>query len=63
MSGIVSRGGTGSLGVWRADPAVYDPEDAMDGAGSYMDNRCTAESDGETGIRFGSRGSDSGFAR
>lgn len=63
ISGIVSRGGTGSLGGWGGVDAVLEREDAIDGAGSYMDRRWTADPDGETGMRFGSRGDDSGLER
>lgn len=32
------------------------PESGTDGAGSYVDNSCIAEPDGESGMRFGSKG-------
>lgn len=57
MSGIVSTGGTDTLGgLEGVDGGDLDSEVALEGGGSYTENVRCAESGGEGGISFGSSG-------
>lgn len=55
ISGIPSKDGIGSVGErGLGEELLLDSDDAFDGGGSWTDNLCIADPDGDTGIRLGS---------
>lgn len=53
MSGIVSIGGTDTLGACAVDVELRESERGREGGGEYCDSLRTTDSDGDGGIELG----------